>query len=198
MNLAEGVELLRSYSNGSSTAPFLEFIDSLDIDTNEVREKLGEVGSSVKYTDSFLGVLSLFHLFTRERKSISALYDRAIQTYDLLTKATATQKPTSDQSKLKKMLTDYILKVEKLFEAQDLSDESLILELSRFINEVNQPSMDETEIRQLRINSRVTPLIEPHLDKHREVYFIYLKLQDSLKRLVRIGDMIMEETGSLS
>ncbi len=77
---------------------------------------------------------------------------------------------------------------------QDITDESLVKELNRFVSEANLYGVTDNEIKTLKISSKTVALIETHLDKQRENFYQYKKLKGIMERLVRISDYILGES----
>jgi DUF1009 family protein len=110
---------------------------------------------------------------------------------------TTKRRATDEENKIKQTLTDYILKIEKLYEINDLSDESVVKELYRFVNESGLENMTENELEKYIVSSKTMTLLEPHLDRLREIYLGYDKLIDPTTRLVNIADYILEDANRM-
>ncbi|EKJ85137.1 hypothetical protein LEP1GSC017_3364 [Leptospira meyeri serovar Hardjo str. Went 5] len=154
---------------------------------------LDEIGGINRYPDTFVGLLSFISFILGQKSKMSQLYETALERYESLNQVTSKRRPTEEESKIKRTLTDFILKIEKVFEIQDLTDESLVKELNRFVSEANLYGVTENEIKNLKVSSKTVALVEPHLDKQRENYYQYKKLGGVMTRLIRIADYILEE-----
>jgi len=194
VNYLEGVEIIQKYTAGSSIEPVLEFIRQVPHDEEGFSNALDEIGGISKYPDTFVGLLSFLSFILGQRFKMNHLYETALEKYESLNQTTAKRKPTEEEAKIKRTLTDFILKVEKVFEVQDITDESLVKELNRFVSEANLYGVTDNEIKTLKISSKTVALIESHLDKQRENYYQYKKLRGIMERLVRISDYILGES----
>jgi hypothetical protein len=195
MNYSEGIERIRAYTAGGSILPVLEFIHSVQPPNSGGGQSiLEEIGGRESYPETLKGLLEFLSHILRKRKTISILYDKSMERYQTFAELTSRRRSTDEESKIKKTLTDFILRLEKLFEINDLTDESIVKELNRFVNESNLYSLTESEMERMMISSKTMTLLEPHLDRLREIYFGYEKLMDSFHRLVRISDYILEES----
>ncbi|WCL47871.1 hypothetical protein [Leptospira sp. GIMC2001] len=188
-----GIDLIQAYTQGGSLEGILQFIS--DLPETEIAGKgfLDEVGIMEKYPDDLKGLLEFLAQILKERKYVSNLYNQAMDRYEKLGDLTAHRRPTDDEAKIKQTLTDYILKLEKIFEINDLTDEGIIKELNRFVAEEHLEALTDSELEKLVISNKTTTLLEPHLDKHRETFYGYQKLRDPFQRLIRISDLIIEE-----
>jgi hypothetical protein len=193
MNYLEGIEAIQKYTSGSSVEPVLDFIKNIVHDEEGFSRALDEIGGINKYPDTLIGLLSFMSFILGQKKIVNDLYEQALDRYEQLSHATAKRKPTDEEAKIKKTLTDFILKVEKVFEVQDLSDESLVKELNRFVSEANLSGLTENEGKNLKLSTKTVALIESHLDKHRENYYQYKKLRTIFERLIRISDYILAD-----
>jgi len=193
MLYSQGIEVIQNYTQGSSVEPILDFIREVPHDEAGFSDALETVGGINRYPDSFIGILSLLSFFLGQRKKIEELYEETLVKYEILNALAMKHKPSTEELKIKKTITDFILKIEKAFEVQDLADESIVKELNRYISEANLHGVTENEIRLLRVNAKAIALLEPHLDKNRENFYTYKKLREILVRLVRIADFIIED-----
>ena len=193
MNLSDGIEKIRQFTSAASMAPALAFLESL---SNQAQNKtfLDEVGSAQKYPDVFLDVLFFLNFILRKRLEVNGSYEKCLEKYQTLNQISSKRRTVGEEAKIKETLTDFILRVEKLFEQNDITDEGVFKELSRFIEENNIANLTENELTTVQMTSKATALLEPHFDKLREVYFGYEKLTDPLKRLISIADLILEES----
>ncbi len=193
MNYLEGIETIQKYTSGSSVEPVLEFIRNFPYDEEGFSRALDEIGGINKYPDTLLGLLSFISFILGQKQKVNDLYELALDRYEKLNQETSKRKPTEEEAKIKKTLTDFILKVEKVFEVQDLTDESLVKELNRFVSEANLYGITENEIKNLKLATKTVALVEAHLDKHRENYYQYKKLRSIFERLIRISDYILAD-----
>ncbi|WP_411822760.1 hypothetical protein [Leptospira sp. 'Mane'] len=193
MNYLDGVEIIRKYTAGSSVEPVLDFIQLVPHDEEGFSNALDEIGSINKYPDTLVGLLSYMSFILGQKSKVNELYESALDRYEVLTQMTTKRKPNDEEAKIKRTLTDFILKIEKVFEIQDLTDESLVKELNRFVSEANLYGITENEIKTMKISSKTVALVESHLDKHRENYYQYKKFRSIMIRLIRIADYIIAE-----
>jgi len=190
----EGIARILNYTPGGSLQAVLEFIEEAYKNQNSSTDFLEQVGVFRKYPNSLEGILLYLGSVLKKRKSITELYEKCLEKYESVSECTSGRSSTEDEAKIKETLTDFILRVEKNFEVNDLTDESIIKELNRFVHEVNAASLTEGELKRLAVSSKTMTLLEPHLDKLREIYYGYDKLMDPLTRLIRISDYILEES----
>jgi ATP-dependent Lon protease len=193
MNYLEGIETIQKYTSGSSVEPVLDFIKHVPHDEEGFARVLDEIGGINKYPDTLVGLLSYMSFILSQKKKVNDLYEQSLDRYEQLNQATAKRRPTDEEAKIKKTLTDFILKVEKVFEIQDFTDESLVKELNRFVSEANLYGITENEVKNLKLATKTVALIESHLDKHRENYYQYKKLKSIFERLIRISDYILAD-----
>ncbi|TGN08207.1 hypothetical protein [Leptospira ilyithenensis] len=193
MNYLDGVEIIRKYTAGSSVEPVLDFIQLVPHDEEGFANALDEIGSTNKYPDTLVGLLSFISFILAHKAKVNDLYENALDRYEVLSQMTTKRKPNDEEAKIKRTLTDFILKIEKVFEIQDLTDESLVKELNRFVSEANLYGITENEIKTMKISSKTVALVEAHLDKHRENYYQYKKFKAIMIRLIRIADYIIAE-----
>lgn len=193
MNYLEGIEVIQKYTSGSSVEPVLKFIMTVPHNEEAFANALDEIGGINRYPDTFVGLLSFISFNLGQKAKMNQLYETALEKYESLNQVTSKKRPTEEEAKIKRTLTDFILKIEKVFEIQDLTDESLVKELNRFVSEANLYGVTENEIKNLKLASKTVALIEPHLDKQRENYYQYKKLGTILTRLIRIADYILDE-----
>jgi hypothetical protein len=193
----DGIELLRNYTTGASISPILEFIYSVHLENDASLSPLDEIGVRDKYPDQLRALLEFLGSIIHRRKGITVLYEKAIQRYQTISELTTKRRATDEENKIKQTLTDYILKIEKLYEINDLSDESVVKELYRFVNESGLENMTENELEKYIVSSKTMTLLEPHLDRLREIYLGYDKLIDPTTRLVNIADYILEDANRM-
>ncbi|MDZ4726655.1 MAG: hypothetical protein SH817_10890 [Leptospira sp.] len=193
MNYLEGIETIQKYTAGSSVDPVLTFIKNVPHDEEGFARALDEVGGIQRYPDTFVGMLSFLSFILSQKKKVHDLYEQALDRYENLNQVTSKRKPTEEEAKIKKTITDFILKIEKVFEIQDLTDESLVKELNRFVSEANLYGITESEVKNLKLSTKTIALIESHLDKHRENFYQYKKLKSVMERLIRIADYILND-----
>jgi hypothetical protein len=194
MNYLEGIEIIQKYTSGSSVEPVLAFIKTVPHDEAGFSRVLDEIGGINRYPDTLVGLLSFISFILGQKEKVNLLYDQALDRYEQLNQVTSKRKPNEEEAKIKKTLTDFILKVEKVFEIQDLTDESLVKELNRFVSEANLYGITENEVKNLKIATKTVALVESHLDKHRENYYQYKKLKSVFERLIRIADYILADS----
>jgi len=194
VNYLEGIEVIQKYTNGSSVEPILQYISEVPHDEEAFSDALEAIGAINRYPNSFVGLLSFMSFLLGQKSKISTLYEKTLAKYEALNSLATKRKLGEEELKIKKTLTDFILKIEKSFEIQDLADESIVKELNRFCSEVNLHGVTENEVKLLKIPSKTQALIEPHLDKNRENFYQYKKLKNSLERLVRIADYILQDS----
>jgi hypothetical protein len=193
MTYQEGIDQIQNYTAGGSISQVLNFFHSVHSSHENPNQFLDEIGASDRYPDSLEGLILYVGSILQKRRQISVLYEKAMDRYQQVSELTAKRRATDDEGRIKENLTDFILKAEKLFELNDLTDESVVKELNRFTNESNLMNLTEGELQKMIVSSKTMTLLEPHMDKLREIYYGYEKLFDPLRRLVRIADYILED-----
>ncbi|MCC5815928.1 MAG: hypothetical protein JJT78_14335 [Leptospira sp.] len=193
MTYQEGIEQIQNYTAGGSISQVLNFFHSVHSSHENPNQFLDEIGASDSYPDSLEGLILYIGSILQKRRQISVLYEKAMDRYQQVSELTAKRRATDDEGRIKENLTDFILKAEKLFELNDLTDESIVKELNRFTNESNLMNLTEGELQKMIVSSKTMTLLEPHMDKLREIYYGYEKLFDPLSRLIRIADYILED-----
>lgn len=193
MTYQEGIEHILNYTAGASIGPVLDFIRSLHSLHKDTVPDLDEIGMTNQYPDSLEAMLLYLGIIIHRRAIITQLYEKSMDRYQQVSTMTGNRRPTDDEARIKEFLTDYILKVEKLYEVNDLTDESIVKELNRFAVESNLANLTESELQKTIISSKTMTLLEPHLDRLREIYYGYDKLLDPVSRLIRIADFVLEE-----
>lgn len=197
MGYRDGIDLLRNYTAGASINSILQFFQSIYTESDPSQNQLDEVGVTDKYPDQFRALLVFLGSIVQKRKVITVLYDKALERYQTISELTAKRRASDDENKIKQTLTDYILKIEKHYEVNDLSDESVVKELNRFVKESGLENLTENELEKYIVTSKTMTLLEPHLDRLREIYLGYEKLIDPTTRLVNIADYILEDANRM-
>jgi hypothetical protein len=145
------------------------------------------------FPESFMKIITFFIYLQSEKEEINKLYEESMERYETINKLTAKGKPTEDEAKIKKTLTDFILKIESFYEAHDKALEASIRELNRHMIEQNLKSPFEKEILHTKISTRSFGQLQPHLVTLLEVYFNYNRNKNIIKRLIKISNYIIED-----
>ncbi|PJZ68196.1 hypothetical protein CH373_15965 [Leptospira perolatii] len=194
-SLLEIARELGNYSPGGSGNQVLEALSKLDLEEAEV-QGLIQAKNHEETPSSFPGVAGFMRLVQQNRQQTNQAYEEAMARYSTVNSMTAKRKPTEDEAKLKQTLTDYILKVESVFEKNDLMDESLLKELNRFITGLDSSELlSENNISSLMLSPKVSSAIQPFFKKLAECYDEYSKIHPVLNRLIRISNYVIEDAG---
>lgn len=178
-----------------SLSKVLEEISKIPEDIQNKDAILAEMSKTKVFPESLMKILTMILFLYKERKEITKLYEVAMERYETIKRLTQKGKPTEDEQKISKTLTDFILKVEAIFEDHDKADEGIIRELNRFMNDSSMHVGDiGIENLNMKLTNRYKGQIQPHLanllDK---IYFQYKKNEGILKRLIKISNYIIED-----
>ncbi|TGK13889.1 hypothetical protein EHO60_00610 [Leptospira fletcheri] len=190
--------LAKEISNSRGTAKVLEALAEISLGEKEEVTVVKETKAREDVPVDFVTIAKFFRAAQKTRQSLNQVYEESMAKYSKVNAmTTGKRRPTEDEVKLKQTLMDYILKAEGIFERNDLVDESLIKELNRFFESLDSAEkLSEANIFSLYISPKTAGLIYPLLDKMRDCYQEYGKLQPTLKRLNRIADFIIEDAGT--
>ncbi|TGK14682.1 hypothetical protein EHO61_16530 [Leptospira fluminis] len=188
----------KEISNSKGTAKVLEALAEISLGEKEEATIVKETKAREDVPVDFVTIAKFFRASQKTRQSLNQVYEESMAKYSKVNAmTTGKRRPTEDEVKLKQTLMDYILKAEGIFERNDLVDESLIKELNRFFESLDSAEkLSEANIFSLYISPKTAGLIYPLLDKMRDCYQEYGKLQPTLKRLNRIADFIIEDAGT--
>ncbi|MCB1177338.1 MAG: hypothetical protein KDK36_07145 [Leptospiraceae bacterium] len=188
LNLVAGV------AQNDSVTHVLESITQIEEDLKLKDAILIEMDKSRIFPDAFMKIITLLKFIQSEKEEINAHYEEAIERYDTINKLTSKGRPTEDEAKIRKTLTDFILKIESLYETHFKADEGIIKELARHMNELNirERGIDK-DLLNYKISSRVAAQIQQHINSILETYFQYKKNKGIMKRLVKISNYIIED-----
>jgi hypothetical protein len=188
LNLVAGV------TQSDSVSHVLESIALIPEDLKLKDAILIEMDKSRIFPDAFMKIITLLKFIQSEKEEINAFYEESIERYDTINKLTSKGRPSEDEAKIKKTLTDFILKIESLYETHFKADEAIIKELARHMNELNiKKGGIDRDLLNYKISSRVSAQIQPHINSLLETYFQYKKNKGIMKRLVKISNYIIED-----
>ncbi|MEM7180900.1 MAG: hypothetical protein AAF518_08300 [Spirochaetota bacterium] len=156
---------------------------------------LAEMNKTKVFPDSLMKIITMVLFLYRERQEANNLYEVAMERYETVKRLTSNSKPTEDEQKISQTLTDFILKIEAIFEEHDKSDEGIVKELNRYMNELNmQVGEVSYEHLNIKLNNRSKGQMQPHLvNMLDKVYFQYKKVTGIIKRLIKISNYIIED-----
>ncbi|MDX1957462.1 MAG: hypothetical protein SFU98_02760 [Leptospiraceae bacterium] len=146
------------------------------------------------FPDAYMNIITLLRFIQSEKEEINVHYEDSMAKYETINKLTAKGRPTEDEAKIKKTLTDFILKIESVYETHFKAEEGVIKELSRHMAEqqIRSGSFDK-EVIQYKVTSRCLNQLQPHINILLETYFQYKKNKGIMRRLVRIASYIIED-----
>ncbi len=190
----EALTRVASVSINDSVTSVQEAIAKIPEDLKLKDAILIEMDRSRIFPDSFMKIITLLKFIQSEKEEINQFYEEAIEKYDTINKLTSKGRPTEDEAKIKKTLTDFILKIESLYETHFKAEEGIIRELARHMNELNiRPSSVNKDLFPYKISSRTQNQIQPHIVTLLDCYFQYKKNKGIMRRLVRIANFIIED-----
>ncbi|AOP33945.1 hypothetical protein A0128_08895 [Leptospira tipperaryensis] len=188
------VKELGAYTSGSSTNRILEKLSAFSVQESECRVAIMETNDGKNLPDHLVGILRLFRVVHFKRQEVNSYYETAMSKYGVINSLTAKRRPTDDEARIKQVLTDYILKIESYFEKNDISDEALIKEISRFLTELDSFNLlNEDNLGSLVLSVKAISLLQPPMEKLIACYKDYDQVESILKRLIRISEMIIED-----
>jgi len=182
-----------SLEPNDSISGILKKISEIREDTSLRDAILTEMDKTRVFPDTLMRVLIFLKFILVERENVNTLYEESIATYNAINQLTEKRKSTDDEVKIKKTLTDFILKTEALFESNDREDEGAIREMTKFMKESNLFGSSGKEYLNLKISPAYFSQVQPHMEKLIQDYFEYKKNASVLKRLIRISRFIIED-----
>lgn len=189
----EAMRLIANLSQNDSVSAVFEKISQIPEDLSQKDAILVELDKNRIFPESFMKIITFLIFILSERVEINRLYEESMERYETINKLTSKGRPTEDEAKIKKTLTDFILKIESFYEMHDKAGDAAIKELSRHMNELNIKHNIDREILHYKISPRSFGQIQPHLITLLEVYFNYKKNKGILKRLIKISNYIIED-----
>jgi len=189
----EAMVLIAGLSQNDSVSAVLDKISKIPEDLTLKDAILVELDKNRIFPESFMKIITFLIFILSERAEINRLYEESMERYETINKLTSKGRPTEDEAKIKKTLTDFILKIESFYEMHDKAGDAAIKELNRHMNELNIKHNIDREILHYKISPRSFAQIQPHLITLLEVYFNYKKNKGILKRLIKISNYIIED-----
>jgi competence protein ComGF len=188
------LNLIAGISQNDSISGVQFAVSQISEDLKHKDAILIEMDKSRIFPDAFMNILTLLRFIQSEKEEINQHYEDSINRYETINKLTSRGRPTEDEAKIKKTLTDFILKIEFLYESHFKAEEGIIKELSRHMGEMNiKGGAINKELLSYKISSRSVGQIQPHIISLLDVYFQYKKNKGIMKRLVRIAGYIIED-----
>jgi hypothetical protein len=178
-----------------SLSKVLEEIGKIPEDTQYKDAILTEMTKTSVYPDTLMKLVTMLLYLYKERKEVYKIYEMAMERYETVRKYTQKGKPTEDEQKITKTLSDFILKIESIFEDHDKADEGVIREMNRHMNELSLKVGDlGIEHLNVKLSARSKSQIQMHLvNMLDKVYLQYKKNVGILKRLIKISNYIIED-----
>lgn len=189
----EAMILIAGLSQNDSVSAVFDKISKIPEDLTLKDAILVELDKNRIFPESFMKIITFLIFILSERAEINRLYEESMERYETINKLTSKGRPTEDEAKIKKTLTDFILKIESFYEMHDKAGDAAIKELNRHMNELNIKHNIDREILHYKISPRSFAQIQPHLITLLEVYFNYKKNKGILKRLIKISNYIIED-----
>ncbi|MCB1141182.1 MAG: hypothetical protein H7A24_01670 [Leptospiraceae bacterium] len=188
------LNLIAGLNQNESVSAVLDSLKEIEEDLKFKDAILIEMDKSRIFPDAFMKIITLMKFIHTEKDEINEYYEESMERYETINKLTSKGRPTEDEAKIKKTLTDFILKIESLYESHFKGDEGIVKELARHMNELNirSGSIDK-DLLNYKISARVSQNILPHIVVLLDSYFQYKKNKGIIKRLVRISNFIIED-----
>ena len=171
----EAMILIAGLSQNDSVSAVFDKISKIPEDLTLKDAILVELDKNRIFPESFMKIITFLIFILSERAEINRLYEESMERYETINKLTSKGRPTEDEAKIKKTLTDFILKIESFYEMHDKAGDAAIKELNRHMNELNIKHNIDREILHYKISPRSFAQIQPHLITLLEVYFNYKK-----------------------
>lgn len=188
------LNLIAGLNAGGSTSEVLDSIQKIEEDLTDRNAILAELEKSRIFPDSFAKIITLLKFLHSEKDEINSYYELSMEKYEEINQFTSKGKPTDDEVKIKKTLTDFILKVESIFELHFKADESILKELNKHMIELNLRGGSITkELMNHKISARVSQSIQPYFNSLLESHSQYSKNIGIIKRIVKIAGYIIED-----
>ncbi|MBE7411205.1 MAG: hypothetical protein L6Q54_00475 [Leptospiraceae bacterium] len=181
-----------------SLAPIFQKISQIDEDVKFREAILTEMDKTKVYPDSLSRIITFLKFIQTERLAINGLYEESIEKYNKINQLTSKRKSTDDEAKIKKTLTDFIIKIESFFEANDTHDEGIVRELNKYMAESNLFGSSGKEFLNLKVSSKSMSIIVPLMEKLILIFFDYKKYIGILQRLIKISNYIIEDAEKLA
>ncbi len=190
----QALNIISSLTQTDSISAAQEAIGRIPEDLKLKDAILIEMDKSRIFPDSFMKIVTLLRYIQSEKEEINLSYEDAISRYDTINKLTSKGRPTEDEAKIKKTLTDFILKIESFYETHFKADEGVVKELARHMAEIGiRPGGIDRDLLNYKITARSANQVQPHIVGLLDVYFQYKKNKGILRRLVRIANYIIED-----
>jgi serine/threonine protein kinase len=176
-----------------SVAQIIEHINLIPENLQYKSAILLELEKTRIFPEALMKIFTFVLYIQSEREEINKLYEESMERYETINKLTAKTRSTEDESKIKKTLTDFILKIESFFETHDKSIEATIREVNRHLVEQNIQSPLDKELLFYKISARSFTQLQPNLVSLLEVYFNYIHNKNIIRRLIKISNYIIED-----
>lgn len=176
-----------------SVAQIIEHINLIPENLQYKSAILLELEKTRIFPEALMKIFTFVLYIQSEREEINKLYEESMERYETINKLTAKTRSTEDESKIKKTLTDFILKIESFFETHDKAIEATIREVNRHLVEQNIQSPLDKELLFYKISARSFTQLQPNLVTLLEVYFNYIHNKNIIRRLIKISNYIIED-----
>ncbi len=188
------LSIVREIKASASSGRILEILSNLIVDDSWGGDAFATLKSKNESQWDFRTAILLIRMVQKNRLSVNQAYEEAMSRYSKVNSFTAKRKANEEEVRLKQTLTDYILQVESTIERNDRADESMVKEISKFIDALESvDKLNETNIASLFLSPKAVTLISPILEKYEECFLEYGTIKPILGRLIRIADYIIED-----
>lgn len=191
------LNIIAGLNSGETISNAINSIQQIEEDLSDKDAILTEMEKSRIYPDSFSKIITLLKFIEFEKNEINGYYEASMEKYEEINQLTSRGKPTEDEVKIKKTLTDFILKIESIYEMHFKADESILKELNKHMTELNLRSGSITkELMGHKISMRYAQSIQPYINSLLEAHNQYSKNIGIMKRIVKIAGYIIEDAKS--
>lgn len=191
------LNLIAGLNSGETISNVINSIQQIDEDLSDRNAILTEMEKSRIFPDSFSKIITLLKFIESEKDEINIFYETSMEKYEEINQLTSKGKPTEDEAKIKKTLTDFILKIESIYELHSKADESILKELNKHMIELNLRAGSITkELMGHKISMRYAQSIQPYFNSLLEAHNQYSKNVGIIKRIVKIAGYIIEDAKS--
>ena len=115
----EAMILIAGLSQNDSVSAVFDKISKIPEDLTLKDAILVELDKNRIFPESFMKIITFLIFILSERAEINRLYEESMERYETINKLTSKGRPTEDEAKIKKTLTDFILKIESFYEMHD-------------------------------------------------------------------------------
>lgn len=105
------LNLIAGMNTGETTSKILQSISEIEEDISLKDAILAEMAKSRIFPDAFMKIITLLKFIQTEKEEINGYYESSMEKYEEINQLTSKGRPTDDEAKIKKTLTDSIFKI---------------------------------------------------------------------------------------